>query len=289
MRQRIGHVFRFVAFFTVYRFVFALQRITGSIVVKSIQVSHFSERVFLVAIHTFVAEFVIVHILVAGNTIVCLHADPVLKNVLWRCGHGMAFPAIHLFVFPFQREFGGIVVKLVHAGPACKGLVVMAIFAVVSELVIVRVFVATVAVFERHIRKTLKLLAAPRFFFVAFEALHGFVFSCQRKIRPVVVKLARRNKLFIGMAFGAIIPQGFLVHVFVAIHTFVAQSQKGVLPFFQVDIFNQIRQMAFPAIDLFVRPLQFKTSLCVVEIFLIKPHHVEIAAVVIAMAFGTIF
>ena len=124
---------------------------------------------------------------------------------------------------------------------------------------------------------------------MALQALHCFVFSCQRKIRPVVVKLAGRDKLFIGMAFGAIIPQGFLVHIFVAIHTFVAQSQKGILPFFQVDILNQIRQMAFPAIDLFMRPFQLKTRLCVVEFFLIKPHHVEIAAVVIAMAFGTIF
>ena len=151
MRQRIGHMLRFMAFFTVNGLVFAFQRITGLVVVKSIQISHFSERVFLVAIHTFVAESVVVHILVAGNTIVCRHADPVLKNIQWRCGHGMAFPAIHLLVFPFQGEFGGIVVKFIHADPIGKGLVVVAIFAVVSEIVIVRVFVATVAVFERHI------------------------------------------------------------------------------------------------------------------------------------------
>jgi hypothetical protein len=87
----------------------------------------------------------------------------------------------------------------------------MTLFTVGSEMVFVRIFMATVAIFERHIGKALKRQAVFYFLFMAFQALHQFVFAFQRKIGSIVVKLARWCKLFGRVAFRAIIPEGFLV------------------------------------------------------------------------------
>lgn len=58
---------------------------------------------------------------------------------------------------------------------------------------------------------------------------------------------------------------------------------------FYLLIGNQIGQMAFPAINLLVRAGQFVTGQLVVEFFFVKTQHVEIAPVVIAVAFGAVF
>ena len=68
----------------------------------------------------------------------------------------MTFPAIHLFMFPFQRKEGGTVVKFVQARPTRKRLLGMALLAIGSEVVIVWVVVATIAVFEWYVGEFLK-------------------------------------------------------------------------------------------------------------------------------------
>ena len=112
----------------------------------------------------------------------------------------------------------------------------MALFAVGSEVILVGVVVAIVAVFEGDICKFLKRLAVSGLFPVAIDTLHRFVSAHQRKVRFIVVKLGGGGKFFCRMAFGTVIPQGFLVDVFVAGSAFVVQPQKRVFPFLQIGI-----------------------------------------------------
>lgn len=224
VRQRIGHVFRDMALFAIHHFVFTFQRITRPVVVESIQIPNFPERILFVTIHTFIPKPVVVHVLVTCHAIVGRHAQSVLKYGQRSSRHRVAFPAINLFVFAFQRKFGGIVVEPAHAAPPGEGLFGVAIFTVGAEVVVMRIFVAIVAVFKRNIRKPLKFLAASGFLFMAIDALNIFVFANEREIRLVVVKLACRSKFIDGMAFGAVVTQCFLVYVLVAVDAFATQS-----------------------------------------------------------------
>lgn len=71
--------------------------------------------------------------------------------------------------------------------------------------------------------------------------------------------------------------------------TILAQAQKGILPLFQFRFIDEIRNVALAAVDPAVGPGQFISCKAVVEIPFIEPGHIEIPAVVFAVAFGTVF
>lgn len=100
----------------------------------------------------------------------------------------------------------------------------MAFFAVGAKLVIVRIFVAALAVFKGYTVKFLKNFSLNRFLVVTFGTLHGFVFTHQCKICFIVVEPAGRRKSIGAVAFGAIVSQRFSVNVFVARIAFGIQS-----------------------------------------------------------------
>lgn len=108
----------------------------------------------------------------------------------------------------------------------------MALFAVCAQIGIVRIFVTTVAIAERHAGKSLERFPVSGLFFVALHTSHRFVFAQQRKIGLVVVKITRRRKSRRGMAPGAIVRQGVLVGIRVAGFAIFAESQKSIAPFF---------------------------------------------------------
>ncbi|HRI61177.1 MAG TPA: hypothetical protein PK228_15665 [Saprospiraceae bacterium] len=101
-----------MAFLAIHRFVLAFQPETRFIVVKIFQNARHLESLFTVAIRALLPEFVFMRVLVTGDTIIGLHTEAILKNG----GRGgidiMAFGAIHLLVFSFQRKKRLAVVEL---------------------------------------------------------------------------------------------------------------------------------------------------------------------------------
>jgi hypothetical protein len=92
----------------------------------------------------------------------------------------------------------------------------VALFTIGTEVVFVRIVVATVAVFKGHVGKSLKFLPIFYFFLVAFETLNGLVLSQEGKSRFIVVEFGGWRKFFRCVALGAIVAQCFLVNILVA-------------------------------------------------------------------------
>lgn len=289
MRKRIGHFFGDVAFFAIHRHVFAFEGKSRSIVVEFAFICHFSKRIFIVALGAVGAQSPFVGVFVAGITVGGQHTFPVLKNREWRGIHFMAFATICLFVFTFQGKQRFAVVEPAQAAFVLKGLFRVAFFTVITEVVFVRIVVATVAIFKSNTFKYLKLRTIFDLFFVAFDAVHIFVFPNQGKVGFVVVKLGGGGKFIGGMTLRAVVSQGFLVPVGMASIAVLNQSQKGFRAFFQARIADIIGLVALAAIDVFVAAGELIAGEVVFKIFLIKPHHVKFAAVVVAVAGSTIF
>ncbi len=68
----------------------------------------------------------------------------------------------------------------------------MAFFAVCSQVILMDVFVAAIAIGEGYICKFLKIFPVPGLPLVALNTLHIPVFSQKGKVRTVVVKFIRR-------------------------------------------------------------------------------------------------
>ncbi len=112
VRQRVSHFFRNMAFPAIDGFVFALQGKTGPVVIKLLQVADFYKGIFVVTLGAISAKFPFMHIFMASIALTGQDTTPVLKNGSRGCLHLMAFPAIYLFVFSFQREWCLTVIEL---------------------------------------------------------------------------------------------------------------------------------------------------------------------------------
>jgi hypothetical protein len=180
-------------------------------------------------------------VFVASLTICGQHTQSVLKNIDGRSlVHFVAFPAVNFLVLAFQLEMGFAVVKFAQRTLIGEGLGVVAFLTIKTQMPLVLVLVTIGAAFERHIRKFLKLCPVADLFFVAFYAGHIAVFTRERKVGLVVVEFFGRVE-FIGIvAFCAILAKRFLVGVFVAIHTFLPDTQKGVFLLFQFRLLHKI-------------------------------------------------
>jgi hypothetical protein len=181
------------------------------------------------------------------------------------------------------------VVEPVETGRSIERLFGVTFFTIAAQVIVVRIIVTTVAIFKRHPIKTLKRFTVFGFFDMAIDALYGFVFAQQCEVRFIVVEPAGGFKRFCVVALGAVVTQRFLVGIFMAGVTGLLQSQKSVLAFFQTPIFHKIGFMAVPAFDPGVFSGEVITGHIVFEVFFIEPHHIKIAAMVIAVAAGAIF
>ena len=177
------------------------------------------------------------------------YTQPVLKNIQ-RGGIGqvMAFPAIHFQVSALQGEMRFAVIEFFKPARIVKIYRIVAFFAIDAQFALVWILVTIGTAFKRNSVKLLKLGAIPHLFFMTFDAGHLLVATGEGKIGFVVIELFRRVELLRIMAFGAIPAQRFLVYVFVAICTGLAQSKKGFLMASKLRLYNQIRFVATPAI-----------------------------------------
>lgn len=201
----------------------------------------------------------------------------------------MASGTIDLLVFPFQGKMRFAVVEFFYPGQRAEGLLDMALLAVCPQVSIVRIAVAGVTIIGSYLGKLLKYFSIPDILFMAFGTIDRFMLPQKGKIRFIMVKLRRRRKSGCGVAFGAIVGQGFLMHILMTGDAILVQPQIGIASFFQLPVFHQIGFMALPAVNFFVRPAEFEPGEVVIEFVFIKPDNIKIPAVMVAVADGAVF
>lgn len=91
------------------------------------------------------------------------------------------------------------------------------------------------------------------------------------------------------MTVGTLIGQGTLVVVVVAADAGFLQAEVGLCSLFQFGVSHKIRAMTLPAICSFVRSCERVTGQLMIKLLLIKTHHVEIDAMMIAVALDAFF
>lgn len=290
VRQGFGQAFRDVALATIHDFVFALQRKISQIVVELIEIfTAHSPGVLRVAFGAIGAKLTLVDILVTGHAVVRCYADIFLKNPFGREVGGVAAEAVHPFVLAVQREARSVVAEVSQPSMRSERLLGVALFAIVAEVALVYIIVAAVAIGERYVSEFLEILTVAGFHLVAVDALHVFVLSDQGVIRVVVVKFFRWRKCLGRMTGCTVIPQSLLVVIIVAINASRTESEESFLSFFQFPVADEIRDVALPTINFGVGPVQIIARQPVVEPVLVEPYHIELSAVVVAVAFGASF
>ena len=104
----------------------------------------------------------------------------------------MAFGAIYLLVFSFKGKRGLVVIEFIQNGVRRKRLLYVALLTICTEVRIMGVSVAAVAIAGRHPCKPLECLAVLRFLFMTLDARYSLVLSPKGIIRFIVVKISCR-------------------------------------------------------------------------------------------------
>jgi hypothetical protein len=112
--ERVGQI-GFVTRFTGHIFVFAFELVSGFVVVECADGFDFVERLFAVALLAVLAEFIVVHIIVASHTVGKLSHFEALRFFAVYHFRFVALVARYGFVFAHQWELGIVVVK-----PNCR-------------------------------------------------------------------------------------------------------------------------------------------------------------------------
>ena len=124
---------------------------------------------------------------------------------------------------------------------------------------------------------------------MAFRALHIPVLADEGEVGFSVVEIAGRGEFFGGMAFCAVVRQGSLVVILVALQALLAEPQEGFFVFLEFAVVDKISSVALTAIDPFMLTGKFVARLIVVKILLVEADQVKIPAVVVAVAGGALF
>jgi hypothetical protein len=245
------------------------------------------ETLFIVAGFTFPAEFTLVYVFVAGNTVGIFDTNPVLEYFSDRNIQIMAVFATDCLVLACKRKPRFAVIEL--AVQHLKPLLCVTFLAIVTQFVSVNVLVATAAVDKGYTGETLKFRIVSGLFRVALNASHVFVLARQRIMRLFVPELRCRREIICSVTLSTVNGEGALVYILVTILAVFAEPQKCFRSFFDILVLNQIGLVAFAAINGFVFACQFEACREVIESFLIKSDHVEVPSVVITVAVGALF
>ena len=91
-------------------------------------------------------------------------------------------------VFIFKDETGLIMIEIFHAPDHVKGFFCMALTTILSELILMNICMAAVAICKRHTGKFLYLPAIFGFHFMAFYTINSLVFARQFIFCPVMIE-----------------------------------------------------------------------------------------------------
>jgi hypothetical protein len=225
----------------------------------------------------------------AAVAVIRLYSQPILKKLLRRKVHVVASCAIDLLVRAAQRKIGLAVIETAEGCQGRKGLLIMALLTVRSQLAIVWILMATVAVGKGYTGKNLKLLAISRFFLVAVHTTYFRMLTQQGKISAAVIELGGWCKRFRSMTLRTLIGQGALVVIFVAGLACLIKTQIGVRALAKFCIAYVVRLMTVSAIYALVSTRKWVACQFVVKIFLIKANRVKIETMVLAVTGGALF
>jgi len=110
----------------------------------------------------------------------------------------------NILVFPFQFKICFVVIKILHSSYCRKCFIVMAIGTILTEFVLMGIFVAIAAATEFNTFKLLEFHSVVNRCFMTFSADNLFMFTGKLKLCFVVIELCSWNKFFIVMAIGTI-------------------------------------------------------------------------------------
>ena len=167
-----------VTILAVHGCVFALQRKVCIGMVEVLRNSRNFETFLVVTRLALAAEFTLVHVLVADNTVCILYPDPVLKYFSYRNLQIVAVPATDGLVFPREGKPCSVVVEFVVQ--YLESLLRVTFLAVVAQFVFVYVLMTTVAIGKGHPRKSLKFCIVSGLFRVTLNTSHVLVLARQR-------------------------------------------------------------------------------------------------------------
>jgi hypothetical protein len=205
------------------------------------------------------------------------------------CRLAVTAEAIDFGVLPAQLKTGSRMHKAGEPLQVLKRSFCMALGAIPREALLVGIFMAAGAIGKLQPGKFLEFLPVARGFGMALPAIDLEVGPVQGKIGLVMVKARGRPERLHIVTLQAIFREGFLVEIFVAAQAALLKAQESLRAVSQLAVGNVLRDMALPAIHTGVFPLKLIAGEQVVKSVLVKPHHFEIPAVVVAVAFGTVF
>ena len=166
-----------------------------------------------------------------------------------------------------------------------KGLHRVALRAVLTEFIFMDVPVAIRALPERNAPELLHLLPVQGRCPMAFRTIHRGMLAKQREPGPAMVELRSGPELPEIMTRCTIGRKGRLVVIRMAGEALLFQSQVSGRFCPDPGIRYEFSLMAGPAVYLSMRFLQRITGDRMVELFRIKPDHLEIPAMMVAVAF----
>ena len=130
----------------------------------------------------------------AGIAFIWAKAQAILKNPGRPGIHIVASGAVDPLVRCFERETGLVVVEPSYLGQRSKRFFSVALLAIRTEVILMSIRVATVAIGEIQPGKNLKFLSIPDFFLMARCAFYLLVLAHESKVRLVVVKFGSRSE-----------------------------------------------------------------------------------------------
>ena len=146
------------------------------------------------AVRTTGPELAVVDILVTGGTIIGADPQAVLKDLRGRSVHIMAIGTINALVRSFEGKTGLVVVETADLAQRGKRFFRVALLAICSEVTLMNIRMATVAIGKRYSGKGLELFSISDLFPVAFNAFYILMLAAESKVRLVVVKFGSRSE-----------------------------------------------------------------------------------------------
>lgn len=180
-------------------------------------------------------------------------------------------------------------IKLCVASERGESFFGVALGAGTCQLAFVRIFVAGNTIGKHKISKLLKLLAIAGGHGVALNTIHFDVSAQQGKLRIVMVKARGWAEVFKIVAGGTIIAKCILVVVFVAGDTVFFEPHEGAFTRGNLCILDVIGLVAVATIDTEVTAFEDVAGEVVIEVVFIETHHVELPAMVFAVALYAFF
>lgn len=186
-------------------------------------------------------------------------------------------------MFPSQFKTGKGMVKIFHPFDLVKGYFRMAFRTILSEFIFMDIFMTTGAIPKRDPLKDLCLLAISYFNLMAKLTIHLGMFPEKFEMGVIMIESGGRSELVEVMTGGTVTGKSAQVIIGMTGKTFTVKTQVGRGFFPDLIIRDELTFVTILAVCCSMLAFQLVSCKGVVEMFLIKPDHFEISAVMVVM------